>query len=364
MRVAVIVPGIMGSVLHYEDGSGGLTEIWGENFWTNYQLVIDQPELLAWDGTVAKASVLETAYISEVIRLKKWSVWKRMLDWLAGYPAFSEPGGVLKLGYDWRRSLVDSSVDFAVELQNRAAADADERNLAPDEPRFTFITHSMGGLLLRCALAQRAISPDRIDRIIHVGTPLEGAPAAFAGMYETGSLPFLREAVRFLHPFKNAGRLFRKILETMQTFPSGYQVMPPVGQNFLFYQGGVRTNPFVDPNASIPAAMRQKAAHAHQLLLSAEQIIRNDLSGKTFTIYTEHHSDQETDWGFNVAAVLGGPGGYEILDTLMTEDGDGTVPASSAQGRLGSSIRKPVKNVTHSTMCDNREVVGIMPGIV
>jgi hypothetical protein len=43
MRVAVIVPGIMGSTLRYEDGAGGRTELWGQNFWDNYRRVLVTP---------------------------------------------------------------------------------------------------------------------------------------------------------------------------------------------------------------------------------------------------------------------------------------------------------------------------------
>lgn len=50
-RVAVVVPGIMGSSLFYEEGSGRRTEIWGENFMSNYGRLLSNPTLLRWNGT-------------------------------------------------------------------------------------------------------------------------------------------------------------------------------------------------------------------------------------------------------------------------------------------------------------------------
>src|SRR5438874_1285318 len=143
MRVAVIVPGIMGSTLRYEDATGRSTELWGEDFWANYRRIIDHPDVLALNNTVANASVLENV---DILGFTQIHLWKRMLDWLLHHPDFS-PETILKLGYDWRRSLVASSLDFASELENRTAALAAKRNLAPDEMRFVFVTHSMGGLL-------------------------------------------------------------------------------------------------------------------------------------------------------------------------------------------------------------------------
>jgi hypothetical protein len=361
MRVAVIVPGIMGSTLHYEDGGGRRTELWGEDFTANYQRIIDHPDVLALSNTVPNAAVLEKV---DILGYTKMHLWKRMLDWLLHHPDFS-PETILKLGYDWRRSLVASSLDFASELENRTAALAAEQSLAPDEIRLVFVSHSMGGLLLRCAIAQDVISTGTIDSIIHVGTPLEGAPGAFSGTYKTVHLPHLEGVARVLHPFKNTGKLIRRILDVMQKFPSAYQLMPPVGQNYLFYSGSMSTNPFVDPHATIPDDMKHQALHARQLLMKAEQkIFDAGLSKRTYTIYTERNSDEETEVAFNVAADPGEPGGYEILHAIPTEEGDGTVPASSARGRLGYSNREPVKNVRHVTMCDDKEVVDVMPAIL
>ena len=55
MRVAVIVPGIMGSVLWDEDATGKRVEIWGENFYDNYRRILTHPELLR--GNIQRAAV-------------------------------------------------------------------------------------------------------------------------------------------------------------------------------------------------------------------------------------------------------------------------------------------------------------------
>jgi hypothetical protein len=366
VRVAVIVPGIMGSTLAYKDAAGAPTEIWGEDFYANYERILKHPERLLLNDKVVNASVLETVDISwRGHRLKKLEIWKLLLDWLATYQACEQPDTILKLGYDWRQSLVKSSVDFADELDDHAAALAKDRSLGSDELRFTFITHSMGGLLLRCAIGKELIATGRIDRIIHIGAPLEGAPKSFVSTYKTGGLPGLREMSHFFHPWKNAGQFFQKALDAMQTFPSAYQLMPPVGHNFLFYSASQHTNPFVDPQSSVRPDMTAAAAEVQALLVKAEGFIRKDkLNQRTYTIYTEHHSYEDTPWEFEVSARDGVGGGYNFLHDREIDAGDGTVPASSARGGIGSSTPKAVVNVTHAYMCNDKQVVDILPGII
>ncbi len=61
-RVAVLIPGIMGSVL-YTTRSGTRDEIWSGDFLKNYNLLVRRdPTLLRWNGTPAQASLLENIY--------------------------------------------------------------------------------------------------------------------------------------------------------------------------------------------------------------------------------------------------------------------------------------------------------------
>lgn len=68
-RVAVFVPGIMGSVL-YRTESGTRDEIWSEDFGKNYNLLVRQDAMLLRRFNVpVKAELLETIYPASSIPL-------------------------------------------------------------------------------------------------------------------------------------------------------------------------------------------------------------------------------------------------------------------------------------------------------
>jgi hypothetical protein len=351
----------MGSVLYYERAPDRRQEIWGANFRENYVRLLSNPTLLNWSGNVAQASLLENIHGSNVVPWPKVRLWQRLLDFLGEHPEFGQPERLVKIGYDWRRSLPESATDFAATLRTRAAAAA---GTSGKEVRFTFITHSMGGLLLRCAIGQGAIDPRAIDRVIHIGAPLEGAPSAFLAAYQSGGLPFLQELSRLIK-WRNAQQFFDILLKNVQTFPSIYQLMPPVGRNFLFFSLDNRANP-LDPSqaAYIPPNLRQLAIEAHSILVDAERtIIKSGV--KVYTIHTELHSTRPTDIVFRVQPLPPPTTSYRVLEVVgRTREGDGTVPAESARGGHAGSYPKPLANVTHASMCNNEKVVDLLPTIL
>lgn len=359
-RIAVVVPGIMGSVLYYEDAGGHRTEIWGENLLHNYHRLLDNPTLLNWGGDVAQASLLENVYVSRRIPRAKLRFWKRLLDFLAGHVEFGLQGRTLKVGYDWRRSLPEAAADFADDLDKHAFASASGHDFSGDEVRFTFFTHSMGGLLVRCAIGQGLVKPEQIDRVIHLGSPLEGAPVAFQAAYHSGRIPLLRELSSLIH-WKNSQQFYDHLLQNLQTFPSMYQLMPPQGVSFLFYSQSDRRNP-LDDSSCIPAKHRKTAVAAHGVLREAERIIIAKQI-PTYTIYTDYHGQKQTEMEFRVEDRPPDQG-YRVVEVFAkTSYGDGTVPRESARGGF-SSTQKPVFSVAHGSMCNDKKVVALLPTIL
>ena len=108
-RVAVVVPGIMGSTLFYGEDPERREEIWGENFRTNYRRLLSNPTLLRWNGRPAESSLLENVYISNVVRFPKYRLWRGLLQYLYGHPEFGPHDRTLIYSYDWRQSLLETA---------------------------------------------------------------------------------------------------------------------------------------------------------------------------------------------------------------------------------------------------------------
>jgi hypothetical protein len=359
-RVAVVIPGIMGSSLYYSQGRGQRYEIWGEDFYENYKRLLSNSTLLRWDGTPAESSLLESVYPSTRIRLKKIPLWEALLGFLNKHPEFGNNGQTLKHSYDWRQSLLETARHLGERIDRHTEDLVSRRGLADEDLRYVFFTHSMGGLVVRIALALGALDPVKVDRIVHIGTPLRGAPAAFRSAYERGSLPLLRELFRIFYR-KNEERFFEHLLRNIRTFPSIYQLMPPAHEEYLFYSPGHRSNPLGEH--SICDDKRELANQAHQRLTEGEEVITAH-NIKTYTIYSESHTKCKTDREYEVQQLGQPEPGYRIFNVISTDMGDGTVLKWSAEGSGYNCKRKPLQNVTHAYMCNQSRVVELLPGIL
>ena len=358
-RIAVVLPGIMGSVLRYHE-SEKHGEIWGENFIENYHRLIHNPDVLKWTGKTASASLLKTARLSDWVPFVKIELWKNSLEFLAGLKEFRLPSHLIELGYDWRASLIESAKLVSQKLSNHVNAHLDSLRSSSD-PQFTFLTHSMGGLVLRIALGLKLINYSWIDRIVHIGSPLKGAAVAFRVAYDRSTLPLLREILRQVH--RKNGALFESNLsKCFKSFPSLYQLMPQREIRYLFYSPSVITNPLEE--TFLPETCRQLAEEAHQKLADAEQyIITHKI--KVITIYTAINEDDETELMYRVTAIGPPDTGYRIEETVgKTTLGDGTVPAESASGSVAGAVGKSVLNVKHAYLCNSKKVVELLATII
>ena len=360
MRVAVLIPGIMGSSL-YQSSVGGRQYLWSESLWDNYQTLVSNPSVLAWTGQKAEAELIDTIQFTR-FGLRGWHLWTRVLSFLSGHPEFGKAGYVLRLGYDWRQSLADTGQELLGDIDRRLRIRFP--GTAPDAIRLTLVTHSMGGLLVRAAIGVGALPPDRIDRIVHIGSPLEGAPDAFYAAYAGKRLPMLRDISDMIHG-RNSYLFWDLLKATVQTFPSVYEVMPFPDNKFLAYTPSRQFNPFdADPPSYIDPIYLIRARAFHQVMQDAETIIAEDKI-IVYTLSTQSHSQCLTDVGYRVKAVAAPFVGYEVLEVMgRTTSGDGTVLADSARGNPLTCKNVPVVNVKHSAMCNDKKVVRVLASVV
>jgi len=362
VRVAVVIPGIMGSVLYQPQSGHGRAYIWEENFAANYQRLLSNPTLLNWSGQAASAELLENARMSSLVPFPKRRLWRRMLDYLGDHEEFGREHCIVKAAYDWRASLLDSSTDISSAIATHIAEHFAETSA--QEIRLSFITHSMGGVLLRCAIGLGIVDAGRIDRFVHIGSPLQGAADAFSAVYGDPGLPMLREMAHLIKG-KNTHQFWTHLQECVQTFPSLYEIMPFPGQNFLVYTPGRRENPFdLRFTSYLPPARVTSARTVHARLDDAERILAS-AGTPVYTIFTETHSQKRTDLDYLVRAIAAPVSGYDIVDVIgTTPQGDGTVPSESARGNPTSCKWKPLVNVTHASMCNDKKVIALLPTIL
>jgi hypothetical protein len=216
----------------------------------------------------------------------------------------------------------------------------------------------MGGLVVEAAVGRGVIDPERIDHVIYVGSPLEGAPSAFGAMYVDGNLPHLREIVWLLQRRRNSALFFSMLMDCVRTFPSLYQLMPPPPHEFLFERDGSAFNPFDPPHDScIPERFRDDAASAREAVLEGRRRL-DEANILRHAIFVDHHH-HPTPHSFRVAP-RGPSGGFDVLETLTTQFGDGTVCRDSAVTPSAS----PVANVDHAAMPNDIRVARILKTVL
>jgi pimeloyl-ACP methyl ester carboxylesterase len=189
----LILPGIMGSTI------GRRRAILDDVLWFDpVDIMLGHLPRLALNGAPEKYAalgVIPLAYIGLKLRLQ-----------LAGFDADFHY-------YDWRQSLDVLGRELITKLTTESAANV------------LVVAHSMGGLVVRAAIARDSSTTSKITRLVMLGTPNHGsfAPAqAIRGVY-----PVVKQ-VAALDPFHNEEELSSSLFTTL---PGLYQLLP-TGEKF------------------------------------------------------------------------------------------------------------------------------------
>ncbi len=191
--------------------------------------------------------------------------------------------------YDWRRSLAELGPSLAETIQRQAA------------PEVHLVTHSMGGLVARAALAAGA---EKVNRLIMLGTPNYGsfAPAqVLRGTYDT----VLKIATVDLR--HSAEELCNTVFNT---YPGLYEMLPAPER-------------FATLDLYDAANWPKSGPQPRPNLLTAAKGIGSRLAAADSRFFLIAGVNQDTVTGLRVDR---GEFVYEI-----SPDGDGTVPLAFAQ---------------------------------
>ena len=193
------MPGMLGSVLYYRREPDDL-ELWGENLLENYRRLCDQPSTLDWlqNARPASSRLLKSIRTSRCLPFVKSTIYEKLAACARGLPDISR---VIECSYDWRDSVLNSCGNVTNTVRQSLSTDLDKPARA-GEQKLVFLAHSLGGLVVKSAVAKGLIHPSRIDRIVYIGSPLYGAPAAFRSMYSEVTLPLFLNSRLCSEPWK------------------------------------------------------------------------------------------------------------------------------------------------------------------
>ena len=187
----VFVPGMMGSELWVGD----------TRIWPNPKLIFNQPDLYKYPGDpgiVARGILQEVVIVPNLVKLEQYS---RLGDYLVQDLGYERGKDFFEFAYDWRQDIRQSARQLAQFIEKLNAR-------AP----IKLIGHSLGTLVSRYYV-ERLGGRDRVERLILMGGPHLGTPAAVS------SLLFGPDVL----PFGIMGESLRKVISTFYT---SYQILP------------------------------------------------------------------------------------------------------------------------------------------
>lgn len=344
-RVAVLVPGIMGSVLKLKRADGTREVVWPGPV-SSLVLPYKKMDELMLDDLEA-TDLIRRVSVSEQ--------YQKIVDDLAAC-GFAEkaqggqPPTFYACPYDWRRDNARS----ADVLADRVDAAVAEHGAGTE---VTLIGHSMGGLVSRYYLesGDYAGRPGlaAVRELFTLGTPHRGAPLAL-------SAALGREKRLFL----SAAQVRR--LCSDPRFPSLYQLLPPRGEPFAWADGpqnAYREMDIYDAQVAqtlgLVAKNLESAAAFHAKLDPSK---RPQFQGRPVRYFFFVGTRQATYFAVRVLGLGTKPEQYEVRPWELEDAGDGTVPAWS--GALTGIQGQPVGG-EHGTIYRNgalRQTLGALLG--
>jgi pimeloyl-ACP methyl ester carboxylesterase len=220
-RRILVLPGIMGSLLH--DRSGKLGAVWIDPW--NLVFGDDFDELkLKWEIDGSAGGRLKTAVApvplpiripdaDDAVQIEAYGVIPLIYDRMA-LALMHEFGPVVEFApFDWRQPIGHLGKGLATRIEA----------LTRENPavQIALVAHSMGGLVATDALSKlagKASVLDSVKAFVVLGTPFLGSNSSFQALRAEGSVPLLLELL--------GRKSARDIENTVQTFRGLFDMMP------------------------------------------------------------------------------------------------------------------------------------------
>lgn len=342
-HVAVVIPGIMGSIL----------ELNGEVIWPGSALDLYLP--------YNKMDALRNPDLvaTDIIRKVSISVqYQKLVDDLGkcGFREDSNPKTLYVCPYDWRKDNALAAQKLADLLEHAVT-----QNGATE---ISLIGHSMGGLVSRYYLESGEFDGrpgfSSIRRLLTLGTPHRGAPLALSAAMGKEKRLFL-----------NADQV--QLLAKDPRYPALYQLLPPRSEPFAWDEDQKAEFGEVDVyDSDIAKALGLSSENLQSALTFHSKLDINKrpkYKGDPIRYFFFVGTRQTTISSVNVLQI--GPGQYQVRKTELEDAGDGTVPIWSAAitgvqgqpvgGEHGTIYRNDVLRRTMATLLGAKGILAAAP---
>ncbi len=408
----VFIPGIMGSPLYNDrNGDGLLSDLFpvpfGEQIWINTnQILFELPQLLI--RKIPDQDFLLPLQLNETgelpfdpsdqikaapLRGDNQNSLEKCLQRLplSTYNGFFQhfkqqsyvmdttanltPASTTNLfcySYDWRRSIAWNGEQLSAAI--------DQILQWTRSSQVILVAHSMGGLVAKSCI--KDFNPDRINKVIFIGTPHLGAPKIYYTML-TGEmgLGWGKELILNNTTIK---RITRNMPSVYQLFPSVQFFDPSIsngGANAGIYNYSLIRESAVplQPTIGQPLAYADAIHYFKELkylgnplyndgLLDLSTAIQNDLKTVPFgkiKVFNIVGYGTPTIGHIELQSLMGL---FLDCDPLYNMDGDGTVPLKSAESLIGTTFQ-PIQTFycedsEHSGMASDDKVMRILDMIL
>ena len=322
MRVAVLLPGVMGSRLE-RDGKavwpGSVLDLLRHFSDDEFEALRD-PAVIATD--VIRRYFLSTQYQSLIDDLERF-----------GFREAGEPPSLYPFPYDWRQSVEHAADALADRLDGIFEGHAGDLELV-------LVGHSMGGLVARHYLESGSFEERPaygvVRLLVCLGTPHRGAPEALpVALGHEGRLWLTRE---------QAARLAAD-----PRYPSAYQLLPHHGEPFAWSEDpGAQLTPldiYDEPLTTLLGLVPANLAAAARLQAS----LRGPVAGVRYFCFSG--TRQATASLVHVRKLS--PTSVRVRAVEPEDSGDGTVPdwSSRLPGVQGLAV-----GGEHATLYRNSEL--------
>ncbi|MGB5052284.1 MAG: FHA domain-containing protein [Caldilineaceae bacterium] len=304
-RPVVFVPGIMGS------------QLWlgSERVWPNVRTLFTNPEIyrLPDDTPLRPEGIVdEVVVVPNLIRQEQYS---RLSDFLVESLGYTRGVDLLEFAYDWRQDVRQSARKLGEAIEAWGVT-----------PPVTIVGHSLGTLVTRY-FVERLGGNRLVDKLLLMGGPHQGAPEAVTTLVAGPNLlPF--------------GLLGERLRDVLATFPTAYQILPRYAcvQDESGQPVDIYANPLWLPEERRP-------------LLALAQEFQNELAYARPSVPTVCIFGYAQKTLTDLRIRRGPAGGWQDLNLQRVEEGDNSVPQTSAV--LPGADVHPVQQHHGSLYVDN-----------